>query len=300
MRLRGSVLNALALLAGLSFAGTITAEVYKWVDADGTVHFSDQAGSSKAEKVEVKPPEKGSLPRMEVPAAEPDQEELEEQVDTPAEETAQVSAAEEENTDAADKKSRKKLERLKKAETAEKQKANEKICQLRYGLSCEDLYHWKRKLKAECARNKTDACDEPQYFIRAKPPSILFRDFSKPFPTVDNTGKQDLECLLETGFHCFEIKNDSYCKQNYDVKDCKELREWVKAAEQRCKDEGKDDCGKRTLAFRPRTAEELNKIRYGTDLAVEQEDVKELSRTPSDRDRYLQRLWEIVNQYPGD
>ncbi|HET8708187.1 MAG TPA: DUF4124 domain-containing protein [Pseudomonadales bacterium] len=292
MRLRGGVLSALVLLAGLSFAGGVGAEVYKWVDADGTVHFSDSAGSSKAEKIEVKQPE-----RM-APLPQSDDDETEAAKTAPPASVEEPSQPEQ----AADnsKKSRKKMERLKKAQTAEKQKANEKICQLRYGMHCDDLFHWKSKLKAECERNKTDSCEEPQYFIRNKPPSILFRDLGKPFPTVDNTPKQDLDCLLSTGFYCYELNSDTYCKQNYDVKQCKELREWVKTAEKRCAEEGKEDCSQRALAFRPRTGEELNKIRYGTDLAVEQDEVKEISRMPSNRDKYIQRLWEIVNQYPGD
>jgi len=44
-------------LMALLFAGSSAAEVYKWVDKDGNVHFGDEqsADTSTAEKVEAKP-----------------------------------------------------------------------------------------------------------------------------------------------------------------------------------------------------------------------------------------------------
>lgn len=295
MHIRGRVRSGLLAVVSFMFAMSAAAEVYKWVGPDGTVHFSDQADSPKAEKVEVTPPEKRAVLETDDAEAVPAEKHSEMPTETKVDDTTLLKPLK-----APSAKVKKQLARLKKAETAEKQKVNETICQLRYGLSCDQLYHWKSKLKADCEQQKTDSCDEPQYFLRNKPPAILFRDFGKPFPTVDNSSKQDLECLLETGFYCYELASDTYCKQNYDVKQCKELRDWVKNAEKRCEDEGKEDCLKRAMAFRPRTGEELNKIRYGTDLAVEQEEVREISRTPSNRDKYIQRLWDIVGQYPGD
>lgn len=266
--------------------GGVHADVYKWIGPDGSVHFSDSAGNSKAEKIVVPPTQ--NMPKVE--DREPDEKTVEKLDDSTLVKPIKTPSAH----------LRKRLEKIKKAESSEKQKVNERICQLRYGLACDDLMHWKTALKTQCKEKQMDSCEQPQYFIRNKPPAILFRDFGKKFPAVDNTPKQDLECLLKSGFYCYELTNDAYCKDNYDVKQCRELRDWVATAAKRCKEEDKDDCDQRVMAFRPRTGEEMNKIRYGTDLAVEQDEVKELDRISSNRDKYIQKLWEIVNHYPGD
>lgn len=43
-----------ALLGFILMSGAVHAEIFKWVDADGKVHFSDRKISSQAQKVNVK------------------------------------------------------------------------------------------------------------------------------------------------------------------------------------------------------------------------------------------------------
>lgn len=45
---------ALVLLGLVSLSGAAQAEIFKWVDADGKVHFSDRKISSEAQKINVK------------------------------------------------------------------------------------------------------------------------------------------------------------------------------------------------------------------------------------------------------
>ena len=47
--------KAWLLAALLSGASTATAEVYKWVDEDGRVHFGDRPQAEDAEAIELKP-----------------------------------------------------------------------------------------------------------------------------------------------------------------------------------------------------------------------------------------------------
>lgn len=51
----GPVIRLLLVFTLLAASGTTRADIYKWTDANGVVHFSDNAtGQRKAEKVEVK------------------------------------------------------------------------------------------------------------------------------------------------------------------------------------------------------------------------------------------------------
>jgi uncharacterized iron-regulated membrane protein len=43
------------LVPGLAWSGLAGAEIYRWTDAQGRVHFGEKPGTSSAEQVEVKP-----------------------------------------------------------------------------------------------------------------------------------------------------------------------------------------------------------------------------------------------------
>jgi hypothetical protein len=50
-------MRSLLVLAGLAFSlAAMSQEIYRWVDKDGIVHYSDQPGSSKAELIDVVEP----------------------------------------------------------------------------------------------------------------------------------------------------------------------------------------------------------------------------------------------------
>jgi len=60
-----TILSQLPLLLSLSFGASVSAEVYRWTDSDGKLHFSDhppQKDDVKAVNVELSPTTKLSVP----------------------------------------------------------------------------------------------------------------------------------------------------------------------------------------------------------------------------------------------
>lgn len=49
------MLSCLPLMLVVLFAAPVGAEMYRWVDEDGTVHFSDRVPEGKAERIELEP-----------------------------------------------------------------------------------------------------------------------------------------------------------------------------------------------------------------------------------------------------
>lgn len=50
-----SIMRLLLILCGFAFATAIAGPLYKWVDENGKVHFSDQPPAGKHEEVKLKP-----------------------------------------------------------------------------------------------------------------------------------------------------------------------------------------------------------------------------------------------------
>ena len=72
------MLRSFLILAGLAVAfGAPAQEIYRWVDKDGIVHYSDQPGSDKAELVSVIEPNAyesaDAAPPPSAPSGEPDE-----------------------------------------------------------------------------------------------------------------------------------------------------------------------------------------------------------------------------------
>lgn len=49
------MLSCLPLMLAVLVAAPVEAEMYRWVDEDGTVHFSDRAPEGEAERIELEP-----------------------------------------------------------------------------------------------------------------------------------------------------------------------------------------------------------------------------------------------------
>ncbi len=129
----------------------------------------------------------------------------------------------------------------------------ERVCVLRYGVECKEMYYWKVCLHQQCEEQRLgDPCDSPYYLLDHRPPILTQQDIGKPFPLHEQVSSYDWQCLNEHGFFCDEVAFDKDCQDQYGVS-CESLKTWRIAAQKQCKQQRGADCNNLfTLnAYRP-------------------------------------------------
>lgn len=247
------------------------ADVYKWIDADGSTQYGDtppaQADPRTVERIELKPsaPPPATVPLVEPgPAASP--------------ETAAPLAPD--------------------APPLAKTTARdfEVVCLLRYSLPCAAMEYWKSDLRQECARARNSDCDDPGFYLRQRPGALTALDLDLPFPWAQPAlTAADYECLQHSGFYCYELRDEAFCKAHY-LQSCAALADWVTRGIAKCEDNHGVDCSNpaTVAADRPAAEEEVwraGKGRHGAvrDLLLEHV-IKDWPPSRAALDQLLQRL----------
>lgn len=113
-------------------------------------------------------------------------------------------------------------------------KEDEKICLLRYGIACVDLFFWKTKVREACEKAGNERCDDPVRYIGRRPSALQARDLKAALPHTSQLNKRDQDCLLTHGFYCAEIRNEDICRE-YDMP-CDKLQTWVERSQITCRE----------------------------------------------------------------
>lgn len=113
-------------------------------------------------------------------------------------------------------------------------KEDQKICLLRYGIACVDLFFWKTKVREACEKAGNEHCDDPVRYINRRPAALQARDLKTALPHTSQLDKHDQDCLLTHGFYCAEIRNEDICRK-YDMP-CGKLQTWVERSKIKCRE----------------------------------------------------------------
>ncbi|AZZ95578.1 DUF4124 domain-containing protein [Hahella sp. KA22] len=270
------------------------AEIYKWTDAKGTVHYSDAAPADNDAQVitptsaidgvrllsdEAKAryknhpsePEPGSPPvanstRPVASAQDPKQTE-----DILCDDVNGDCFTEEDT----------------------------RVCKLRFGKPCEEVYLWK-----VCALQKmctTDRCDNARFVIDWRPPVVGVRDLGRSLPLRANVSEKDWNCLQHSGFYCDELALETQCQKDYR-ESCGVVGDWLLNAPEKCEKDKNIDCDEldSLIKYRPVSEEERLKIggsnasggRFARDLLMEE--VEQKKNELSD-----ESLQSVLDKLPG-
>lgn len=221
--------------------------VYQWTDAQGNKHFSDSAPSpgilSTAQPLTP-------LPKTGAQFAKPDA--------LKNESTPSITSSRRVPLPSTpyhpDKTCRRQPEKC-------FSKEDEKICLLRYGITCVELFFWKTIVREDCENNRKEHCDDPERTLSRRPASLQARDLKADFPHTSHIDDRDQQCMLTHGFYCAELLNENVCRE-YD-KPCDTLRKWVERSQVECREKHRSsECeGKEFLQqYRPRSLAEIKFI----------------------------------------
>jgi hypothetical protein len=242
------------------------AEIYKWVDAAGRVHFSDEAPDGAQTKT-LNP----DTARTGVQLSAPDDAQAwsdkaltpEPAAKRPKPAKPHAAAVNYSETDL--------CEGIVGDCFTQQQ---DYVCKLRFGLPCAYLYHWKVCLQQDCqSKNIADKCESPYQLLDRRPAVLTQRDIGRPMPLQELVSARDWECLLQHGFFCDEVAFENTCQERY-LMSCDDIKNWVARARMQCKTQRIGDCDDvdSWRRFRPVSVAERKKIgtylRSG-DLAVQ-------------------------------
>lgn len=137
----------------------------------------------------------------------------------------------------------------------------DRVCLLRYGVRCKAIYHWKVCLHEQCKSDRlADKCESPFYFLQQRPAVLGLRDLGRPLPLQEAVSALDWQCLSTHGLFCDEVANEADCQQRYN-QSCSQLKNWLTDARERCRNQRDGDCDALELLvkYRPATQEEMKK-----------------------------------------
>lgn len=252
-------LRILLLLTALIAAPFSQAEIYKWVDERGNVHFSDEKPDSAPTVETIRPNTDKTGVQLTNPASA---DQWKQDALQPPASTAQPAAASSPSPRTrnanADYQRQDWCEGVVGDCFTEQQ---DHVCKLRYGQECQKIYHWKVCQHQHCTDNRlADKCDSPFYFLDKRPNVLGRRDLGRPLPVQEWVTAQDWECLSTHGFFCDELAFEANC-QDYYRQSCAELKNWVSTAKQRCISARDGDCNDidSLIRYRPAAVEEVKK-----------------------------------------
>ena len=255
------------IFLGLLFSSSTlySTEIYKWIDDEGNVYFGeDPPENSSLEKISLEP-----ISSSDPFTTKPDT--IDKRIDDPSEnlESNQYSRT-----------------------LKSKARLNNRICLLRYGLKCNKLFHWKSIIKKKL--NTRDSCSKIRHVLVGRPSSLSSRDIDLEFPTIETTSKEDGKCLTKSGFYCFELQDDSWCKENF-FQPCNKLENWVSQAVDKC---GllREECSlkKIVIEYRPRSNEEIRYRRQQGDL------LGNALNLPKNTCNNIEIIRSALDRLPGD
>ena len=288
-----------SVLFYLFCATQASAEIYRWVDDRGNVHFTDEPPENKDVQllnpqtqelgVEIVKPEqlqqwneRDKNPRPEFPKA----------ADSGGQVAPANSKLNESNVDIC-------------AGVVGDCFSDQQdyVCKLRFGIECQTLYHWKVCLHQNCNDRKiADKCDSPYQLLSRRPIVITQRDIDRPLPLRENVSDQDWNCLTQHGFFCEEVAFEESCQKNYR-RSCSELKNWVPSGLETCKKQRGSDCNDidTLLHYRPVSVVESKKA--GTLLAngnILSQDLflQSIQADRDDPEQYPQ-LWMLLDSLTG-
>ncbi|MEZ5508290.1 MAG: DUF4124 domain-containing protein [Gammaproteobacteria bacterium] len=246
------------IICSLLWIVTAQAEIYKWVDERGNVHFGD-APPEHVKTETVTPNTERQGVRLTEPAAAdawkqtvltPPVPEVSASDPRAIPSTRPPAAVDYQETDACE-------GVVGDCFTP----AQDYVCKLRYGTDCQSVYHWKVCLQQTCEDNRlADKCESPFYFMNHRPVMLGQRDLQRPLPIREWVSPQDWECLSGSGFFCDELAFEHQCQQQYH-QSCTELKNWISSARQRCIKQRDGDCDDidTLIRYRPAPVEEVKK-----------------------------------------
>lgn len=252
------LLRCLLLLAILICAPCSQAEIYKWVDERGNVHFSDEKPAAAPVVETIRPNTDKMGVQLSPPASAQQwkQDVLQPPAGTAI--TAPSTASVPRNAVNTDYQQQDWCEGVVGACFSRQQ---DRVCKLRYGQPCQPVYHWKVCLHQRCIDDRlADKCESPFYFLDKRPNTLGRRDLGRPLPLQEWVSPQDWECLSTHGFFCDEVAFEANCQENYR-RSCAELKNWVSTAKQRCIEARDGDCNDidSLIRYRPAPVEEVKK-----------------------------------------
>lgn len=241
---------------------TARAEIYKWTDERGNVHYSDEKPDDHSTETVTPNTEKMGVELTQPAAAQEWKQQVLGDPASPASssDTSTPAPAATKSTSAAgiDTNRTDICEGVVGLCFTPEQ---DYVCKLRYGTHCWDVYYWKVCRFQDCEdRHLVDKCDSPFYFLDNRPVMLGRRDVSRPLPLRESVSAQDWTCLSSHGFFCDEVANETLCRQEYN-QSCTELKNWLEAARQRCNANRDGDCKDIDvlLRYRPAPLEEVKK-----------------------------------------
>ncbi len=231
-------------------------EIYKWLDAQGNVHFGDVPPEAvQVEKVAPNTDNAGVQLSNPESAAQWKQDALDSPAPSagnnmPAKTDPLASSQDFQQTDW--------CEGVVGSCFTEDQ---DRVCKLRYGTDCARIYHWKVCLHQNCEDNRlADKCDSPFYFLDKRPVMLGRRDLGRSLPIREWVSDRDWQCLSVHGFFCDEVAHENQCEEDYRLS-CDELKNWVEAARERCVKSRDSHCDAidTLIRYRPAPVEEVKK-----------------------------------------
>lgn len=273
----------------LLFTGLCNAEIYKWVDENGRIHFTDEPPEDqKTEQIKVNTEKIGAKLSSD--------EEIKQWNKEPKDEKQQILPPQ---TSKSLQNNRK--ERHCKNEWNCFSKNEDTVCKLRYGAPCKDIYFW----QACAVQNDIKTSKDRSYYILMKRPmSMNSRDLNKPMPLKESVSQSDWKCLSKSGFYCDELVQESRCQQDYFTS-CARLRNWVDIAKEHCEKNRTGDCDEvdSYVQYRPLHREERDRQGFTNssgkriirDYLFEKIGVTEVNK-PKD----YPVLKQTINQLPGN
>lgn len=239
---------------------TVQAEIFKWVDERGNVHYGDAPPASAATETITPQTDKLGV-QLSKPASTEQwkQDALERQPVPPA--TSSGTVATQHNTRRNDSTDYQQQDWCEGVVGNCFSAAQDEVCKLRYGDDCQTLYHWKVCLHQSCTDNRlVDKCDSAFYFLDHRPVMLGRRDLGRPLPIQAWVSARDWECLSTHGFFCDEVAFENQCQEQYRLS-CDELKNWVSSARERCIQSRDGDCNEidTLVRYRPAPLEEVKK-----------------------------------------
>ena len=257
----------LAMLGTLAFSlpvNTARAEIYKWTDDRGNVHYSDEKPEDRSTETVTPNTEKMGVELTQPATAQEWKQQVLGGPASPADTSVPASTASAPATTAPQSAAGIDTNRVDICESVVGlcfTPEQDYVCKLRYGTHCWDVYYWKVCRLQDCEdRHLVDKCDSPFYFLDNRPVMLGRRDVGRPLPLRESVSAQDWACLSQHGFFCDELANETLCRQEYN-QSCAEMKNWVEAARKRCNDNRDGDCKDIDVLvrYRPAPLEEVKK-----------------------------------------
>lgn len=250
------MLLRMLLLAGLVLTLPVHAEIYKWIDERGNVHFSDE---KPARPVQTIVPDTGNT-GVQLSPREASQQWKDRALQAPPA-SAPASAAAMGAAAASGHPSQEQDHCAGKVGACFT-KEQDHVCKLRYGKPCVEIYHWKVCLQQQCQANRlADRCESPFYYLDQRPVMLGPRDLGRPLPIREWVSADDWACLSRHGFFCDEVVDEAECQSRYRHS-CADLQNWPALARERCVNARDGDCDSidSLIRYRPAPLEEVKKV----------------------------------------